>query len=1164
MTGRRFASESWVMKAKIPLEISRDTEGNETVLKLSGDLLATTLRRFEEALKKVRVKGCGGVCIDLEGLRIIDSRGLGSLVKWYRHFTAQDIGFRLMKATGAVLKSLQLTDLNSLFDAAPPAESVAVQIARQRKALWESHEYVEQIMAALGEGVVGLDPSGDVLFANSAAEELLGRKESELFGRPFLSELKFAGDEAKEDRALCCAILEVARGSRKVCRAAVRLGRRDGTELAAELVATSIRPGDSPAGAILGLTDLSDRLEAARSVRAAHNRYLELVKNTSDMVYTADTRGKITYASPILLEVLGLAFKELEGEQQHLIIQDEDLACAQTYLQARLRGEKAPPLRCHLKRRDGRPLPVEIISNPIHGTDDEVQGLQAIVLDVSERERTVEALRDSENRLRSICENSPNAIVFCRMPDGSIVYANPAAERITGYSLAELCQPDAPKFGHPDDKDIGIASLAALAECRAVPTHEVRVVTKQGAVKWVDCAWIPLVDEQGEQFGCLCIMSDITERKQAEMALRHALLRFETVINRTPLVATQSLDRNGVIRYWNTTSEDLYGLTAEEAIGRTVGDLVATEAEETIFRETLEGVWRTCRASGPWERLVRAKNGEERRIYSAVFPIVEGGKTTEVFCMDVDITERKKAEMALAKSEKRYRRMLAAITNYTFTVNVANDDITTHSAGSRAVLGWSPEELHADPTLTRRIIHPEDKALVLSYDARIRVGQTVPPLTYRVFHRDGTLRWIRLTVASHFGSNGELLSYDGLVEDVTETKRIEEDLRQAQKMEALGQLAGGIAHDFNNILTGILGNLSLAEMDAPPEVRPALSEAQKAGQRMADLVKELLAFSRKSQVVMQPTNLSALVEEVADFARNTFDRRIQIVVRQPKDLRAVMGDAVQLHQVILNLCVNARDALSESTSCENTAPPCITIETRNVDFGVNDRRVPADALYGPFVELVVADTGIGMDDETRQRIFAPFFTTKTGGKGTGLGLSLVYGIVNQHRGWIDVSSESGKGSIFKVYLPAALEAAWPQKPEQREDLPRGSETVLLVDDEEMIRSLGKTILTRLGYQVILGIDGRHGLDTFLRNSERIDLTILDMSMPYLSGAEVLGQIRLTAPNAKVILSSGYSDRGLADPQFAHLAPAAFVSKPYSPVDLACIVRQVLDDSTPAR
>jgi two-component system, cell cycle sensor histidine kinase and response regulator CckA len=412
-----------------------------------------------------------------------------------------------------------------------------------------------------------------------------------------------------------------------------------------------------------------------------------------------------------------------------------------------------------------------------------------------------------------------------------------------------------------------------------------------------------------------------------------------------------------------------------------------------------------------------------------------------------------------------------------------------------------------------------------------------------------------LTVADPIlTEDGALAGAVYILIDVTEARRLDEQLRQRQKMEAMGQLAGGVAHDFNNLLTAITGNLSLLLAGTPEQDpdRELLLAAERAAWRAAELTRQLLGFSRKAPPQLTPTHLQTCLEEVVGIVRRTFDPRIAVEVRVAPALWTVQANPGQINQVVMNLCLNARDAMPEGGR--------LSLEAANAAVDEEQARAHAGARRGEYVRLRVRDTGRGIAADVLPYIFEPFFTTKGVGKGTGLGLAVVFGIVQQHQGWIECTSVVGSGACFDIYLPrsggapatAAVVAAPPA--------PLGSETVLLADDDAALRSLGRVILSRYGYEVLLAEDGQQAVDVYRREKDRIALVILDLTMPRLSGRDALRRLLEINPQVRVLLASGYSTEQGAEAGAEGVL--GFVTKPYGERDLAAAVRGALDAGRP--
>jgi signal transduction histidine kinase len=425
-------------------------------------------------------------------------------------------------------------------------------------------------------------------------------------------------------------------------------------------------------------------------------------------------------------------------------------------------------------------------------------------------------------------------------------------------------------------------------------------------------------------------------------------------------------------------------------------------------------------------------------------------------------------------------------------------------------------------------------------------------------------RWLRVAADPISDEAGRPAGRVVVLTDVTRGKELEEQLRQVQKMEAVGRLAGGVAHDFNNLLTAVLGNAALLQqrLERGGPDQELLSAIERAAWRAAELTRQLLGFSRQTMLWLRPLPLSESAREVVTILERTIDPRVRLEVRTAEDLWLVQADAGQMTQVLMNLCINACDALPEGGT--------LALETANVVVDEAHARGRLGARPGPFVRLSVSDTGHGIAPEVLPRIFDPFFTTKPPGKGTGLGLAMVFGIVQQHQGWVECHSEVGRGTRFDLYLPrydpAPAAAPAPEAP----PAPRagalsvsslGSEVVLLAEDNDMLRTLATTFLRRHGYQVIPAADGQEAVEEFQRHRGRVAAVVLDLMMPRLSGRDVLRRLRELDPAVRVVFASGYSDTQLSEQEQASVH--GFVNKPYRERDLVRAVRAALDTTRTA-
>ena len=475
------------------------------------------------------------------------------------------------------------------------------------------------------------------------------------------------------------------------------------------------------------------------------------------------------------------------------------------------------------------------------------------------------------------------------------------------------------------------------------------------------------------------------------------------------------------------------------------------------------------------------------------------------------------------------------------------------------VTGYEPDQVSGKDMAGLLISGPSRSSYRRAF-AKI-LEETMPQnLEFPIVTKGGEERLVVWNHAVLQNPEGGVASVIATGTDITESRRLERQIIQMQKMEAVGTLAGGIAHDFNNILTGILGNLDLAVSFLPSDSIAAMpiQESIKASERAANMVRQLLDFSRRSPSERRAIDLGKVGREVTDLFAQTIDRRIEVELSSPDDLWFAAADPNQVHQVMMNLCVNARDAIMECLDGKHGFDPQpggyrIQIIARNATVGDEYRRENPYARNGDFVVVSISDNGAGMDEATQRRVFEPFFTTKKLGRGTGLGLSTVYGIIKQHDGWINLESHPGKGTTFHAYLPREEAGAEEEKPHSPEaGRPKtGKETILLVDDEEMIRSLAQQVLEVHGYSVLTAVDGQQAIDLYEKRRDEVDLVILDLSMPHLSGTEVLARIHRLDPHARVIISSGHASRETP-------RASAFLPKPYRASTLTRLVREVLD------
>jgi len=648
--------------------------------------------------------------------------------------------------------------------------------------------------------------------------------------------------------------------------------------------------------------------------------------------------------------------------------------------------------------------------------------------------------------------------------------------------------------------------------------------------------------------------SDTARSERAEELLRVALIKYQTLFETFPLGITVS-DEAGKIREANATAEKLLGVPKDEHTRRNI------DGPE----------WRIVRPDGtpmPAEEYasVRALK-EKRQVEDVEMGIVKpDGETTwisvsaaplslEGFGVVVtygDITQRKQAEEALRRSEAEYRAVVEDQTELICRY-LPGGTLTFVNGAYCRYFGREKVDLIGRSFLP--LIPEEDRRIIHQIQTLISRDNPVVTIEHRVILQDGQLRWQQWSNRGIYGAQGRLLEIQAVGRDITERKQAEEEknrlenqLRHAQKMQAIGTLAGGIAHDFNNLLMGIQGraSLMLTGVDASSPHFEHLNGIEEYVRSAAELTKQLLGFARGGRYEVKVTDLNELVDRSANLFGRT-KKEISIHRKFQPELWMVEVDRRQIEQVLINLFVNAWQAMPAGGE--------LYLQTENAALDGGYAKTHG-VKPGSYVKVSVTDTGVGMDEATKQRVFDPFFTTKEMGRGTGLGLASAYGIVRNHEGIITIDSEKNQGSTFAVYLPATDKALSEEK-EPVEGLLEGEGTILLVDDEEMILDVGKPMLERLGYKVLVARSGKEAKEAYQRNAGLIKMVILDMVMPQMSGGETFEQLKAINPNVKVLLSSGYSIDGRAREILARGCDG-FIQKPFSCADLSRKLKEVLD------
>ncbi len=817
------------------------------------------------------------------------------------------------------------------------------------------------------------------------------------------------------------------------------------------------------------------------------------------------------------------------------------------------------------QRRDGSVFPVEVSSRPVELGGDKYR--QSFIRDISQRKAAEQALAQSEAELSALFQGAPIMMILVDH-DRRVVKANRAALETAGRPDQEasgLRGGELMRCMHSLDDPQGCGFGPACQGCllraallRTLETgqesfrQEVTLLLErpQGPEEVFALVSTTRLHTQAKPLVLLCL-EDITERKRAELALKQSKERFRLLFEEAPL-AYQSLDEEGRILEVNQAWLQALGYRREQVIGKWFGSLLREEYVPH-FRQNFPRFREAGHIEGVEFDMLRADGSTMLVSFNGAIGRDALGRFQQTHCIFLDITEHRRAEQAIHESEERFRGTFeqaavgmvhTGLDGSFLRVNQRFCDFLGY--GSQELLGKKFAE----------VTHPEDLSTDLAQLSRLMSGEIeVHSRQKRYLRQDGSIVWGKLTVSAVKDTQGRPQYLIAVVEDITEQRKLEAQLRQAQKMEAMGTLAGGIAHDFNNILGAVLGYAEMALDDSRQDgVDPHdLEQVIQAALRAKNLVQQILTFGRKSEAELRPLDLNQAVEQARDILERTLPKMIAIDTRLAPDLDLVNGDPNQVEQVLLNLGTNARDAMPEGGR--------LLIETQNVTLGQDYCARNPEMLPGRYVLLMFSDTGQGMDLATREKVFDPFFTTKEVGKGTGLGLSMVYGIVKGHRGHIFCYSEPGLGTIFKIYLPshqAEPQAATAQEAPDEEML-RGCEVILLVDDEEPLRQLGSRLLEGMGYQVRTAQSGEEALEVFKQMRPRPDLVVMDLGMPGMGGKKCLERLLALEPDQKVVIASGYSVTGQVQ-EALRAGGRAYVSKPFRRLELLGRVREVLDQT----
>jgi len=894
---------------------------------------------------------------------------------------------------------------------------------------------------------------------------------------------------------------------------------------------------------------LNGRILSLEALAESEQRFRELVEALPDAILV-HSENKIVFVNPFCMRLLAAEGPEqLVGKDISGIIDPACLPAIKNRIQGCYStGTASPPMETILIAGDGSPVDVEAIAIPIcwNGSP----AIEVVLRDIRTRKRAEQAAHEWEKRLELAQKAGLRIGLWDWDVTTNTVTWSDETYRQFGYTRGAFSGrlEDAVARIHPQDRPRVEQAIQKVVEGGTEYAQQYRLVRPDASTCWVDAHGVMVRNGSTHMLG---IGVDITDLKNTEQSLHDSEERYRLLLNSTA-EAIYGLDQNGNCTFCNPAClrllryhapEDLLGKNMHSVMHHTRVDGTPYPAEEcAIYVAVREG-----RANHVTDEVLWRADGTNFPSEYWSYPMYRAGKLVGAVVTFLDISDRQQAEQALRQSEEKYRELFENAT-YGIFRSALDGALLDVNPALVTMLGYSSKEELLSRNLSCDIYeNPADRKSILdSYGPSGRVSG----FEVNWKRKDGKLIVVRISGGAFRRPNGVFSHFEVIVEDITERRRLEAQFRQAHKMEAVGLLAGGISHDFNNLLNVILGNADLLLETSPSITQQHYAEEiKKAGGRAVQLTRQLLAFSRKQVFYLTTLDLNMIVHDVSRILRRLIGEDVQIVTELEGELDSIQGDRGQIEQILMNLATNARDAMPHGGT--------FIIRTENAELGAADVARYAYIKPGRYVRLSVSDTGMGMSAEVRARAFEPFFTTKPQGHGTGLGLATVYGIVKQSAGYIWILSAPGAGATFDIYLPRLNARALPLAPnlEAPAEHPRGTETILLLEDEDSLREMVCEILTAQGYDVLQAGRGDHAIGIAEEYQPPIHLIISDVVLPDMNGPTIVARIQALHHETKILYVSGYAEVPVAQQLIAE--GAILMLKPVSRKDLLRKVDEML-------